>query len=238
MPRYVPNKVITDCWSSAGNVTFFHIDGECYWKSRACPEFPGTAAQRANADLHKRALEAWQNLNGDVQEQWNEMARPVVSHRPPFDGTGHITGHNLFVSAYHGFAQLGDEHIPDPVAYEEFPVMWMGLDSADEVEAGTLRMKLRTKLEGNVDPTRYRLHVRMQLTRPGMGRNGGKMRAFIAEANCTSSDCIVTVLVPDYKRIWDLDLSTYQVHCRYLLIDTRTGYRNIFKKKSFLMNIQ
>lgn len=238
MPRYYPNKVFSDCWSSAGSVTFFHINGECYWKNRACPDFPGTEGQTENLDLHRRALAAWKCLTPEAQKLWNDYALPVVSHRPPFDGTGHITGHNLFVSAYHGFAQLGDEHVPAPAAYEAFPIVWIGLDSADEVEAGTLRMKLRTKLDGNAVPTRYRLHVRIQLTSPGMGRNGGKMRAFVAEANCTSSDCIVTVLVPDYKAIWGLDLPSYQVHCRYLLIDTQTGYRNIFRKKSFLMNLQ
>lgn len=238
MPRYLPNKVISDCWSSAGNVTFFHIDGVCYWKNRGTHTFQESEIQLENLDLHRRALAAWKELDPEIQAVWNEMALPVKSHRPPFDGTGHISGHNLFVSAYHGFAQLGDEHLPSPAVYEDFPIVWIDLDSADEVEAGTLRMKLRVELDGGAVATRYRLHVRIQLTSPGMGRNGGKMRAFVAEANCTSSDCIVTVLVPDYKTIWGLDLPSYQVHCRYLLIDTQTGYRNIFRKKSFLMELQ
>ena len=238
MPRYVPNKVITDCWSSAGSVTFFHINGVCYYKNRGSHTFQESELQLEHLELQRRALAAWRSLPFETQLIWNELALPVVSHRPPFDGSSHISGCNLFTSAYHGFAQLGDEHIPSPAAYEEFPIVWIGLDSADEVEAGTLRMKLRTKLEGNVISTRYRLHVRIQLTSPGMGRNGGKMRAFVAEANCTSTDCIVTVLVPDYKTIWGLDLQSYQVHCRYLLIDTQTGYRNIFRKKSFLMEVQ
>jgi len=127
---------------------------------------------------------------------------------------------------------------PLPVKYEEFPVVWIGLDSACEIEGGILQIRLRVRLDGNVDPTRYRLQIRMQLTCPGMGRNGGKMRSFIAQKNCTSSDCIVTVLVPDYKRIWELDLPSYQVHCRYLLIDSQTGYRNIFRKKSFGMGVR
>ncbi len=238
MPRYLPNKVISDCWSSAGNVTFFHIDGVCYWKKRGTHTFQESEIQLENLDLHRRALAAWKELDPAVQAVWNELARPVKSHRPPFDGTGHISGHNLFVSAYHGFAQLGDEHLPSPAVYEDFPIVWIDFDSADEVEAGTLRMKLRVELDGGAVATRYRIHIRIQLTSPGMGRNGGKMRAFVAEANCTSSDCIVTVLVPDYKTIWGLDLSSYQVHCRYLLIDTQTGYRNIFRKKSFLMEVR
>lgn len=84
---------------------------------------------------------------------------------------------------------------------------------------------------------RYRVAVRLQLTTPGAGRQPGYLRSFIATENCTASDCIVEVAVPGYKDIWDLDLQSYQVHMRYFLIDSETGYRNIFKKKSFLMNL-
>ena len=237
MPRYLPNGRITDCWASAGNVTFYHRDGVCYWKNRACPAFPGTSAQLANADLHKRALEAWKTLPDAVKEQWNSCAAGVPSHRPPFDGTSGITGHNLFVSAYHGFAQLGNEHVPSPAPWEEFPTVWMGFRSAEVVSGDDLKIKVRVVLDGNVDPTRYRLHLRLQLTEPGRGRQPGYLRAFLAEANCTGRDCTVSVLVPDYRDVWGLDLQEYNVHCRYLLIDSQTGYRNVFKKKSFPMSI-
>ena len=237
MPRFYPNKVISDCWSSAGDVTFFHIDGKCYWKNRACPEFPGTPGQLDQLEIHRRALAAWKTLDHDVQLQWNAYAEAAPSHRPPFDGSTHITGHNLFVSAYHGFAQLGDEHVPEPSPWEQFPIVWMGFHAVDEVQPGTLRLRLRVKLDGTADPFRYRLHVRMQFTHPGRGRNGGKMRTFLAAENCTGFDNLVTVFVPEYRDIWGLDLPSYQVHCRYLLIDTQNGYRNIFRKTSFLMNV-
>ena len=32
-----------------------------------------------------------------------------------------LSGYNLFVSAYHGFAQLGNEHVPEPQPYPQFP---------------------------------------------------------------------------------------------------------------------
>ena len=237
MPRYNPNNRISDCWASAGNVTFFHRDGVCYYKSRACPGFPETDAQRANAELHKRALDAWKNLSPDVQEAWNERARGVQSHRPPFDGSAHITGHNLFVSAYHGFAQLGNEHIPVPMAWEAFPVMWMEFKGVEAVGQNDLRFRFRVLLDGAADPTRYRLHLRMQLTEPGRGCRPGLLRVLLAEGNCTSADCIVTVLVQGYRELWGLDLQEYGAHCRFLLLDSQTGYRNVFRRISFTMSI-
>ncbi len=64
---------------------------------------------------------------GEVPHQtqlvWNRLAEEVEPHRPPFDHLTHITGQNLFVSAYHGFVTLRDEHVPLPAPglSEEFP---------------------------------------------------------------------------------------------------------------------
>lgn len=234
----MPNSRFSDCWSSVGEVTFFHRNGACFWKKRAHPKFPGTPAQLEHQAVHLRALDAWRGLAPMVQERWNELAVPVVSHRPPFKKDHHISGHNLFVSAYHGFAQLGDEHIPVPQVYEEFPVFVCEYDSAT-VENGTdLRIRLRIKMdESEIIPARYRVAVRIQLARPEAGRQPGFLRSFVASGNCTSDDCIVEIFIPDYRDIWKLNLDSYQVHLRYFLIDSKTGYRNIFKRKSFLMAV-
>jgi len=237
MPRYNPNIRFSDCWSSVGDVTFYHRNGVCYWKKRAHPEFPGTLGQLEAQSVHLRALQAWRSLSPLVQEQWNMLSLTVCSHRPPFRKDHHITGHNLFVSAYHGFAQLGHEHVPSPRAFEELPVFTVDYSSASVIDGEDLSIKLRTQLERNAVPNRYRVAVRIQLTTPGSGRRPGYLRSFVAEENCTGRDCIVEVRVPGYKNIWDLDLRTYQVHMRYFLIDAETGYRNIFRKKSFLMEL-
>ncbi len=64
------------------------------------------------------------------------------------------------------------------------------------------------------------------------------MRTFIAEENVSSNAGYeAALLVEDYKAIWGLSLPEYQVHCRYSLIDTVSGYRNNHKKMSFLMPI-
>ena len=237
MPRYEPNSRFSDCWSSVGDTTFFHIDGVCYWKKKPVCEFAGTPGQMAQLELHRRALAAWQTLDHDVQLQWNAFAVSAPSHLPPFDGTTHITGHNLFVSAYHGFAQLGDEHVPEPAKWEDFPVMNLEFVRA-AVEAGTdLRMAFRAELPECSDPSRYRVVAKLLMTEPGHTRTGGFYRTFLALSNCRSEVSEVEILVPNFKHIWDIVGPSYQVHCRYLLIDTKTGYRNIFRKKTFLMKV-
>lgn len=237
MPKYQPNIRFSDCWSSVGDVTFYHRNGVCYWKKKAHPQFPGTLSQMEAQSVHLRALQAWRTLDPLTQEQWNMLSLTVPSHRPPFKKDHHITGHNLFVSGYHGFAQLGNEHVPVPRAYEDFPAVFCEFASAAVVEGEMLLLRLRTLLDGCENPARYRVAVRLQLTAPGRGRQPGYLRSFVASANCTAEDCIVEIVVPGYKDIWDLEMVSYQVHMRYFLIDSETGYRNIFKKKSFLISL-
>ena len=237
MPKYEPNFRFSDCWASAGDVTFYHRDGVCFWKKRSCPVFPGTSGQLDQLEIHHRALNAWRELPHDEQLQWNNLAGPVVSHRPPFDGKGKISGYNLFVSAYHGFAQLGDEHIPMPQPFEDFPVFVTEYSDVEAASESDLVLRFRVMMPECLEPVRYRLMTRLQFTSPGRGRQPGYLRSHIAADNCTGTDCIVEVPVADYARKWDLDLQEYQVHCRYLLIDTKTGYRCNFKKISFLISL-
>ena len=237
MPRYIPNPQFSDCWASAGNVTFFHRDGVCYWKNKAVCEFKGTPGQLEQAELHHRALEAWRGLEHETQLQWNKFAVTVQSHRPPFDKSSHITGHNLFVSAYHGFAQLGAEHVPDPAPWEDFPVISLKFLKGEVIDEKDLQMTCRCLLPECQQPQRYRVVLKLQLTEPGRGRNGGYLRTFLALSNCISDDAEVVFLIPEYADIWPVIGPSYQVHCRYLLIDTETGYRNIFRRASFLMNV-
>ncbi len=121
MPKFHPTPIIQDCWSSIGNITFYHRNGQCFYKRKASPVFRGTPAQLDQAQVHHRAILAWQQLQHFVQLEWRELARSVPSHRPPYDDKHYISGYNLFVSAYHGFAQLGREHVPIPQPYPQFP---------------------------------------------------------------------------------------------------------------------
>lgn len=142
------------------------------------------------------------------------------------------------MSAYHGFAQIGDEHIPEPKEWRAFPVVRIEFVSAFEVDDGALRIRFKVLFEYGSDAERYRLHLKMQFTNLGAGVRPGMMRTFIAEENVAlNAGYEASVLIVDYKAIWGLSLPEYQVHCRYSLIDTITGYRSDYRKMSFLMPI-
>ena len=237
MPRFEPSILISDCWGSVGDLTFYHQNGQCFYKKKNQCEFRGTDSQLAQVDVHKRALEAWRGLEHSVQLTWNSYAEPVISHKPPFDGSAHISGHNLFVSAYHGFATLGDEHVPTPQPWQEFPVYAVAFLSSETAGSGDLRLRFSVTFEDCPTPERYRLLLKLQLTKPGGGKNPGKMRNFLSLAPCSAGASTAEFLIRDFRDIWGFDLQEYQAHCHYLLLDSRTGYRNIHTPLSFSFSI-
>ena len=237
MPRFHPNTRFSDCWASVGNVTFYHRDGICYFRSKPYSEFAGTAEQLENLDLHRRALRAWQSLDRDVQEIWRENALSVTAHRPPFDGKNHISGYNLFVSAYHGFAQLGNEHVPSPQAFVPFPIFSLDFGECGKSGEDGVLMRFRLTLCGTTEFSRYRVLCKIQLEEPGLGRNPGKMRNFLSASVPTGSSSEIEVTIPDYQHIFGLALDTYQLHMRYILLDTITGYRSQYHSLSTLVRI-
>ena len=216
MPKFHPTPIIQDCWSSIGNITFYHRNGQCFYKRKIKPVFPGTPAQLDQAQVHHRAILAWQHLPHSVQLQWNHYARSVPSHRPPYDNNHHISGYNLFVSAYHGFAQLGNEHVPVPQPFPQFPSAALELlQIIPGTEVATLRCRLT--LSDTVTPERWHLSARIQLTAPGVGCDPSKMRSCMATR---THDNEVEFSVPNSGN------NNCQAHIRYRLIDEVTGYRN------------
>ena len=237
MPRFVPSVLISDCWGSMGDLTFYHVDGQCFYKNKNKCDFPGTAGQLSQLEVHRRALAAWRTVPHETQLVWNRLAEPVISHKPPFDNTAHISGQNLFVSAYHGFYALGNEHKPEPQPWEKFPVYAVEFVSSAAVGADNLRLRFRVWFENCPTPERYHLLMKIQLTEPGRGKNGGKLRNFLATGPCSAGDSTVDFLIRNYRDIWGFDLSDYQAHCQYLLLDRQTGYRNIHTPLSFTFSI-
>ena len=236
MPRFKPSILISDCWGSVGDTTFYHVDGKCYYKKKPKCSFPGTAEQAERLSVHRRALAAWRELEHPEQILWHEYARKAPSHRPPFDGTSHISGHNLFVSAYHNFSILGNEHVPSPKPYEHFPPFSVEFISA-EVISEDLKFSLRVFLPRNGTPERYHLLAKIQLTDPGYGVKPGKMRNVLASAPCNGENGTIELEVKQFRDIWRLDLPAYQVHIRYVLLDRDTGYRNNWAPLSFSFSI-
>ncbi len=215
MPKFKPTVLIQDCWSSIGDITFYHRNGQCFWKRKPNPRFPGTGAQLDQQLVHHRAIVAWQHLEHSVQLQWNEYAKVVPSHRPPYNEKHHISGFNLFVSAYHGFAQLGREHVPEPQPFPQFPPSALELLQITH-NNGIATLRCRLTLADTVHPERWHVSARIQLASLGVGFNPGKMRSYLGIRN---QDNEIVFNVP-YQNNED-----YQVHIRYCLIDGLSGYR-------------
>ena len=224
MPRFHPTPIIQDCWSSIGDITFYHRNGQCYWKRKPKPSFNHTPARLDQAQVHHRAILTWQQLQHSVQLQWRELAKSVPSHRPPYDDNHHISGYNLFVSAYHGFAQLGREHVPVPQPYPQFPISHLQLLQIDsEGSSGSVSLRYRLTLQNTDNPARWHVSARIQLTAPGVGCDPGKMRTYLGVRN-SENEIVFIVPRPDNE--------DYVAHLRYRLIDEITGYRNNWKKNT------
>ena len=220
MPKFHPTVLIQDCWSSIGNVTFYHRNGQCFWKRKPQPTFNHTPARLDQAQVHHRAILAWQQLPHSVQLEWRELAKSVPSHQPPYDNHHHISGYNLFVSAYHGFAQLGREHVPQPQPYPQFPPASLELlDSTCNNGIATIRCRLTLAATDN--PNRWHISARIQLTALGVGCDPSKMRTYMGIRN-GANEVLFTVPAPNIEAI--------QPYIRYRLIDSATGYRNNWHK--------
>ena len=175
-------------------------------------------------------LAAWRELPHSMQLKWNEFAREMPSHRPPFDGRGHITGHNLFVSAYHGFSQMGNEHVPEPVKWRPFPVFTMEYAGCEPAIEGNVMLRFLLSLPDAESPDRYRMLAKIQIGKPGCGKDSGKMRNVLSESVPCGEVSEVTFFVSSAG----ISTPPFQIHMRYLLLDTETGYRSQYKALSTL----
>lgn len=237
MPRFKPSVLLADCWGSVGDLTFYHVDGKCYYKKKPQCEFKGTAAQKEQLEVHRRALAAWREVPHSDQKIWHEYGKGAPSHKPPFDGTSHISGQNLFVSAYHGFYTLGNEHMPTPQPFTPFPIDALEFIGSARPNSEDLVLRFKLTFENCPNPERYHLLMKIQLASPDRGKKPGLMRNFLALSPCHAGDSTVEFLIKDYRSIWDLDLPAYKAHCQYVLLDRKTGYRNILTPLSFFFTL-
>ena len=233
MPRFLPNALLSDCWSSAGNVTFYHRNGICYFRSKTYSEFAGTVGQLEQKQVHHRAILAWQTLTPRLQQKWRRLAVGVASHRPPFGDGNHISGYNLFVSTYHGFAQLGNEHIPAPRPFVPLPIFCLDFVECSMASLFDMELRFRLTMCGTDEPSRYRVLGKIQIEAPGVGRNPGKMRNYLSKSVPTGMVSEIAFSVP--RKRFDIDI--FQLHVRHLLLDTKTGYRSQYHSQSALAAI-
>ncbi len=212
--------LFSDMWASVGNTTFYHRHGKLFARKKSTCVYPGTESQLASLAVHKRALQAWRGLEQNVQLQWKAIARNVRPHRPPFDNVAHISGYNLFVSAYHGFAAIGMERTPEPLPFSKFPCFNLNLDFAALAD-GNLSLNFTLEMSGTRNLSKYRLLCKIQTDLAGRGKSPGMMKNYLSDLVPTQQTSTTTIEVP-----FSLETTEIQIHMRYLLIDSTTGYRS------------
>ena len=80
------------------------------------------------------------------------------------------------------------------------------------------------------------LRAQNRLFRYGMNCwDTGALRNYLAEG--TANDAEVTTCIPDYISVCVLDLQSYQIYARCILLDTRTGYRSQYLAVSGILDL-
>ena len=200
------------------------LGDETVWCLANC--LPGPALS-----VHQRALAAWRSLPQEVQLQWNALVWNVEPHRPPFDHSTRISGYNLFVSAYHGFATLGNEQVPEPRAFEKFPPFAVGVGGASAVE-GLLYYRFLCLLLLRLSLSAIGCWPRSSSRSQARGET--RARCAMSWRIDRVSSSVNLFIDPS---IWGLNLQHYQVHARFILLDTVTGYRSQYHQQSFLIGL-
>ena len=235
--EFKPSVLVSDIYGSAGDVTAVHRDGKVYLRKRKVGAGVLSPAQLEHLEVHRRALAAWRGLDHETQLVWNEYAREVEPHRPPFDHSSWISGQNLFVSAYHGFHTLGSELVPSPVPFESFPPFAVEVVSA--ASAGDdLLLKVSVVGLEYVSASRFWLYGRVQLTAIGKGASSRVPRkSVLSLESCASSPA--ELVVPDWRSVWPelVEERIIRVHGSFVLLDSVTGYRSQRRRWSFKVSL-
>jgi len=149
-----------------------------------------------------------------IQDSWSSIGNITFYHL-----NGQCYYKRKPYTQYRGTASLlGGEHVPEPQPYPLFPIshlQQLQMDSAGS--SGTVSLRCRLTLQNTDNPARWHVSAKIQLTAPGVGCDPGRMRTYMGIRN-TENEIVFNVPRPD--------ISDYQIHPRYHLIDSVTGYRN------------
>lgn len=145
MPRFYPDILFSDCWGSIGDKTFYHRKGALLLQNQIFVFLPGDrrAAGPGMPAPSRPGGVATAGTGG--QRLWNKYAMEVPSQRPPYDPKTSISGYNLFVSAYHGFAKMGNEHVSSPRRKGYFPVFALDFLCASVLDGSHLLLRFRNQ---------------------------------------------------------------------------------------------
>ena len=74
---------------------------------------------------------------------------------------------------------------------------------------------------------------KIQIEEPGVGRHPGRQRNFMSESVPDGASSEIEFVVPMNRN----DLTMFQIHIRYLLLDTITGYRSQYHSLSAIASL-
>ena len=97
-----------------------------------------------------------------------------------------------------------------------------------------VELRFRLTLCGTEEFSRYRVLGKIQITEPGGGCHPGLMRNYLSPSVPEGTCSEIVFTVPRNR----MDLEVFQVHVRYLLLDSHTGYRSIYHSVSALANLK
>lgn len=152
-------------------------------------------------------------------------------HRPPYDNSSHISGYNLFVSAYYEFAQLGHEQVPKPRPFHPFPIFSLDYIGCGQNIDNELELTFRLTLCRVEDCSWYYILAKVQFTTPGARCNPGLMKNYLSKSVPDGSTSSITFSIPKPVS----GNRAFQIHMRYILLDSITGYRSQYHTLSSVL---
>ena len=93
---------------------------------------------------------------------------------------------------------------------------------AEIVSLFDVKLRFKLTLCGTSKFSRYRVLGKIQIEEPGVGRHPGRQRNYLSESVPDGTSSEIEFVVPMNRN----DLQMFQIHIRYLLLDTVTGYRS------------
>ena len=95
---------------------------------------------------------------------------------------------------------MGNEHIPEPVKFERFPIFSLDYLVCSVAGDGLLRIRFQLALCGTDEAERYLVLGKYQVGEPGCGRNPGLIRNCLSESVPAGECSVIEFTVPDTGR--------------------------------------
>ncbi len=112
--------------------------------------------------------------------------------------------------------------------FEPFPIFSMDYLDCSTTDGGLLKLRFRLTLCRAGESRRYRVLCKFQIGESGCGRNSGMMRNCLSKSIPSGECSVIELLVPDTVPALEMK----QLHLRYLLLDSKTGYRSQYHSMS------